>query len=288
MKNTYFITDGQIEVDIGDDYLSITDYSKAGLSKSLVTMQKKVMVSLAWSLLCFMAAFAIAYFSLYKVTIYCEKSGKDVGVSCSVNKNYYIKKDIEILSLQPVKQARVDHSFGETSTCRIEITTANDELILPFGMVYSSGLCKTNFETQILPLFDYKEQTAKQTVTLSKNLFPWVGIVILVCWGFYLGLSKPSNKYLVSAVFDRKQRKITMTHANVYRSYQKEYHFNDIRKVVFTGDPKRPAKVKSVSPDIDFYLLLIDLKKAYLYFNTNTTKQEKYEIANLIRQILAS
>lgn len=35
MKNTYFITDGQIEVDIGADYLLIKDHSREADSKYL-------------------------------------------------------------------------------------------------------------------------------------------------------------------------------------------------------------------------------------------------------------
>lgn len=256
-------------------------------SKSFFQKKQNV-IRLGIALLCFGLAFYIAYFSLYEVTIYCEKFGKDADVSCSVNVDYRLKGNEEIFPLQPVKKTRIDHSFGETSTCRLELIKPNDELIFPLGSSHSSALCGTDFETKIEPFFDYRQRTGKQTTTFSNSAFAWIAIAITFFLGIYFGWLLPSTKFLRQVVFNRTERKITLTHVNAYRSYQKEYHFDDIRKVVFTGDPKSTAKVKSVSPDIDFYLILIDLKKAYLYFNTNTTKQEKYEIANLIRQILAS
>ena len=58
--------------------------------------------------------------------------------------------------------------------------------------------------------------------------------------------------------------------------------------MVYDGDSRRSDDAKSRIPDIDFYLQIIGNKKVYLYFNIDSTEKEKYEIANLIRQILAS
>lgn len=262
MKNTYFITNGQIEVDIGEDYLSIIDRSKEGNSKSF--FQKKNVIHLALTLLCFGFAFYIAYFSLYEVTIYCEKFGKDADVSCSVNVDYRLKGNEEIFSLQPVKQARIDHSFGETSTCRIELIKPNDELVLPLGSSHSSAVCGTDFETKIEPFFDYRQRTGKQTITFSNSAFAWVAIAI--CVGVFFGYLLPSAKFLLQVAFNRTERKVIVTHINTYGTSRKEYSFYNIKKVVFTGDPKSTKTTKTFTPRFDFYLLLADSKIVYLNF----------------------